>query len=199
MKLKTFKISSKTLAYFLLFFLSFTLTILYHTIENAGWINRKIFHSVDYTPSYRATSGYELLFIYIGSSRCGWSNIEELPKLVKSLKQKVKAFAEARGYRFVAVGIAAEWSVDDGIRHLAKFGGFDEIIAGRNWNNTGVIRYVWEDLPGEAATPQVLIVRHRLLIAPQMRVFESPQLLTRKVGVDEIRRWNEHFQLRDVP
>ncbi len=153
---------------------------------------------VDYTPSYRATSGYETLFIYIGSSRCGWSNVEELPAVVKQLKQKVKAFADQQGDRFVAIGIAAEWSVDDGIRHLAKFGGFDEIIAGRNWNNTGVMRYVWQDFPGEAATPQVLVVRHRLLVAPQLRAFQAPRLLARKVGVEELMRWEEHFRLRDI-
>ncbi len=72
--------------YILLFLLAFVSTILYYTVKHAGWIHQKVLQKVDYTPSSRATSGYETLFIYIGSSRCGWSNVEELPAVGKQLK-----------------------------------------------------------------------------------------------------------------
>ena len=50
-----------------------------------------------YNLTYDGTSGEELAFVYIGSSTCGPSNHEDLPRQVEELKQAVKAAAEAQG------------------------------------------------------------------------------------------------------
>lgn len=92
---------------------------------------------------------------------------------------------------FATVGVARDWSVEAGIKHLDKFGGFDEITAGRNWLNLGVLRYVWNEVPGKAATPQVLVVDRRVETSEEKGSYElhKPKLLMRKVGTREIRRW----------
>lgn len=176
---------------FLVFLLAVSCTLLYKAVDNYDNINHKIVGSVRYEPDYASETGPEILFIYIGSSECGWSTVEYLPSMIKDLKEEVKDYADARNYEFSAIGIAAEWSVDEGISHLSRFGGFDEIIAGRNWDNTGVAKYVWQDITGPASTPQILVVRRQLISSSDSTFHTSinPRLITRKVGILDIRNW----------
>ena len=95
------------------------------------------------------------------------------------------------------MGIAKDWKVEAGIEHLAKVGAFDEIISGRSWWNHGLSKYVWNDLTGEAATPSILVIGRVYSSTAQgdgretsYRV-EKERLLSRKVGLKEIYKWNE--------
>lgn len=144
-----------------------------------------------YTPSYNAEPGREWAFVYVGSSGCAASNDSFLPSAVKKLKRLVQEQARTHGYAFATVGVAKDWRVADGIAHLEKFGPFDEITAGRNWLNLGVLRYVWEKIPGKAGTPQVLVVSRNVVTSEEQGSYalRTPKLLTRKVGTREIRRW----------
>jgi hypothetical protein len=147
----------------------------------------------EYVPSKRAPDGQELALIFIGSSTCGASRHEALPAAVQRLKLEMRERALASGRSFTTLGIARDWDVDAGIEHLRRFGRFDEVIAGRNWVNTGLLRYVWEDLPGRAATPQVLVVDRRLVdrngVEASGGVLQEERLVARLVGWQEIDRW----------
>lgn len=147
----------------------------------------------EYVPSKRAPDGQELALIFIGSSTCGASRHEVLPRAVQRLKLEMRERAVASGRSFTTLGIARDWDVDEGIEHLRGFGRFDEVVAGRNWVNIGILRYVWEDLPGRAATPQLLVVDRRLVDRNATEasggVLQDEQLLVRLVGWQEIERW----------
>jgi hypothetical protein len=149
-----------------------------------------------YRPAMRTLPGQELVFVYIGSSGCSPSNAEFLPAAVEALKLRVAGQARRNGRSFAAVGVARDWDVERGLGHLRKFGRFDEVTTGRNWMNSGVLHYVWEDLPGTAATPQILVVDRRLVDrnSPEAAegVIRDERLVVRKVGTEEIRRWLEH-------
>lgn len=148
-----------------------------------------------YVPERRAPPGRELAMVFIGSSTCAASNHNALPAAVERLKTLLRDRAVRSNRTFAAHGVARDWDVDAGLAHLHRFGQFDEVTAGRNWLNSGVVHYVWEDIPGEAATPQVIVVDRQLVDrrSPQAAdgVVRDERLVTRLVGWPEIVQWLE--------
>ena len=157
------------------------------------WTEARSWNGGRYVPAASVATGAELALVFIGSSTCGPSNAEPLPGWIDGIKLQVREHARTRGAAFAAIGIARDRSAADGIAHLRRFGAFDEVIAGRGWLNTGMLRYVWEDLPGRAATPQVLVVERRIVDrsspAAAEAVVADERVLVRKVGLREIERW----------
>lgn len=131
--------------------------------------------------------GPELVFLYIGSSTCAPSNAPSLALALEQLRQIVRAEAEGRGVGFATIGIARDRSAKAGIDHLSQFGTWDEVLSGRGWLNTGVIKYVYDDLPGEAATPQVIVLERSVRRTPTVAI-EHEAVVFRRVGLDEITR-----------
>lgn len=145
-----------------------------------------------YGASGREPAGPELVMVYLGKSSCAASNHADLPADVEEIKRALAKKAAASGRGFVAVGVALDWSPRSGVEHLEKFGEFDEIAVGRSWGNSLALKYVWKDLPGVSATPQVVVVERtvRLPTTGQRAAELGPErLVARKVGLGEIRRW----------
>lgn len=143
----------------------------------------------EYIPTGSVDAGEEIVLVYIGSSTCGWSNVPELPDVVRSLKVKMQARAQTEGMGFAAVGVARDAVVANGMEHLDKFGAFDEVMAGRGWANAGVQKYIYGEMAGLGATPQILVVSRRLGYETGHVTFNDEKVLIRKVGVDEIAGW----------
>ncbi|MCY3599679.1 MAG: hypothetical protein OXN85_06885, partial [Gemmatimonadetes bacterium] len=78
--------------------------------------------------------------------------------------------------------------VQNGLEHLERFGPFDEVTAGRGWLNMGVLEYIYGDLPGVAATPQVIVVERTVKRDGEWRI-EDQRVLARRAGLDEIEEW----------
>lgn len=142
-----------------------------------------------YRPKPNRTPGEELVLVYIGSSNCSWSNGPELPGIVGELKTTLRDRAQDSGRAFAAVGVARDGVAADGIAHLAKFGAFDEIMSGRGWANTGVQKYIYGPMPGEGATPQVLVLARSLDYQLGHVSVVDERVLVRRVGSDEIVAW----------
>lgn len=142
-----------------------------------------------YVPSASSRAGTEIVFVYVGSSTCGWSNTRDMPDYVDYLKQRLNRHAQDRGLAFAAIGIARDRVVEDGLEHLKKFGAFDEVTTGRGWANLGVQRYVYGEMPGQGATPQVAVLLRRLDYVSGHVVVTDQDVLVRKVGVAEIAQW----------
>ena len=144
----------------------------------------------EYAPALSVNAGEEVAFVFVGSSNCGWSNVRELPNMVKGLKLELRKRAENLGMSFAAVGIARDIIATNGIRHLEKFGDFDEVMSGRGWANIGVLKYVYGDqLSGPAATPQVLVVERSLDDTAGHIALTAERVVARKTGLDEITQW----------
>lgn len=141
-----------------------------------------------------ARSDTELVVVYIGSSRCAASRRAEVIEAVRVAVRVLRRTADSAGVRFRAVGVAKEIRARAGIDHLASVGAFDEVAAGGSWHNLTAHRYVWGEIPGVAATPQV-IVTLRKLVSPSKQdpgvgyAISSERLLARHVGVLEIADW----------
>lgn len=144
-----------------------------------------------YVPAARSDSGSELVFVFIGSSRCHWSNRPELRSLVGTAILAVRDRSRAQGDGFAAIGIARDVVASEGVAHLAAFGEFDEVMAGRGWLNAGVLHYIYNELPGPAATPQIVVLRRTVVVDNGQRSVTDERVVARKAGVAEIRGWVE--------
>lgn len=69
------------------------------------------------------------------------------------------------------------------------------IMTGRSWLNEGILKYIWNDIPGAAATPQILVVERQVdgLKPEGIRNYRllDEKLIARKVGAKEIQQWFE--------
>jgi len=144
-----------------------------------------------YAPDYEEAGGWELAMVYIGSSGCAPSNADYLPDAVRKIKHRLQRRAESKGYSFAVVGVARDWNVDQGIRHLRKFGEFDEITSGRNWLNSGASRFMYTRYPGEAGTPQVVVVSRYTKTVEGSGIYATIEgrQIARKVGSETIQNW----------
>ncbi len=145
--------------------------------------------SDEYRPGTAVVEGEELVLAYVGSSRCSWSNLPELERAVRDLKRILSRRADSLGLAFAAVGVARDMSAAAGIAHLEKFGRFDEVMSGRGWLNVGVQKYVYGDMPGLGATPQVILLARSINFDAGHVGIANERVIARKVGADLITDW----------
>lgn len=135
--------------------------------------------------------GRQLIFVYVGSSRCNPSNQKDVIASVASSVDLARRQAVSQNLGFVTIGIAREQSAGAGIAHLAGVYGFDEVAAGQGALNQAAFRFVSHDHPGIAATPQVLVIER--VLAPLGTTVDDVEItervLLRKVGAVEISQW----------
>ena len=165
------------------------------------WSGNRVGESGGYRPQDGVTTGkkQEIVLVYIGSSTCGWSNVPELPGVVEEIKRGVYSWAKKEELDFVAIGIARDISVRAGLRHLEKFGLFDEVVAGRSWANGGFQEYVYGEMSGPGVTPQVVVVLRRMDYKNTGQVVtEWRRVLVRLVGLGEIIEWQRGSDLEGV-
>lgn len=144
-----------------------------------------------YEPQRIIEGGSEILMVAVLSSRCHWSNLPELKSAVRQAKVVLSGRAEARGRGFTTLGVARDMSTVAGIAHLREHGAFDEVMAGRGWYNTGLMTFVYGDLPGPAVTPQLLVLEQTVSATGGERRISNRNLLTRKLGSEAIIAWVE--------
>jgi len=154
--------------------------------------------AAEYVPPATQKSGDEVVFIYIGSSTCQWSNVAGLPDRIKQLKRDLFAQAQASGLAFASIGVARDGVAADGMDYLQRFGSFDEVMSGRGWVNSGVQQYMFGAMPGPAITPQVVVVRRTLRYQAGLVVVQSDSVLARMAGVGEIMEWSGRLSNLDA-
>lgn len=138
-----------------------------------------------------SVGGQQLALVYIGHSRCRASNHPELPALIRRIRATMHTRALGLGFSSTAIGVAVDFDVAAGVEHLERFESFDEILVGNGTLNTGALRWLFQDLPGEAATPQLLVLQRPVLPDPDVGLGED-RLLLRLIGIDEIFRWQDN-------
>lgn len=138
----------------------------------------------------------ELVMVYNGSSTCAVSNRRELREDVRQLRHLLERRAAAASRAFVSLGVAVDRESAAGLRHLERMGPFDEVAAGRGWANAHALRYVWQEWPGIAGTPQIVLIEREIRVARDgpggVNYATGPErLVLRKAGSWEIGRWRE--------
>ena len=147
--------------------------------------------AVVYSPRLSVESGDELVLVYIGASTCGASNVPELPGIVERIKVALKAEAGRRKLQLLVTGVAKDVVSGSGLRHLQKFGTFDETVAGNGWLNSVARHYVVDAFPGLRATPQLVLTVRQTRVDVGGPSVSNERLLARKIGVSEIKNWLE--------
>ena len=145
----------------------------------------------EFVPVATRDPGEELVFVVVGSSACRWSNSDQFEKVVREGRTAIQRVADQRGVGFAVMGISQDARPEQGIEYLRRFGRFDEISVGRGWRNAGILKYIYGDFPGIAATPQVLVLGRTLVREGGQWTLENERVLIRKIGVTEIDRWIE--------
>ncbi|WP_428277571.1 hypothetical protein [Candidatus Palauibacter sp.] len=146
--------------------------------------------SEEYRPLARLQEGKEVLLVAIVSSNCFWSNLPETIEGIRAAKILVQRQALDEGLEFVTMGVARDMVASAGIEHLEEHGLFDEVLAGRGWLNSGVLQFIYNDeVPGWAATPQVVIIEQTVALDAGARRIEGRREVLRKLGAKEIEEW----------
>lgn len=132
----------------------------------------------------------EVHLVYVGSSTCGSSNVDELVGWLRDVEDRVANQAEEGGYAFTTTGIAKDRIVANGLNHLQKYQSFDQVATGRGWMGMGSLKYVFGELPGPGATPQIVVVRQNARRPPDgPYAMSAEEVIVRKVGLREIEAW----------
>ena len=149
----------------------------------------------EYVPNGRSEAGEQLVMVYVGKKNCGWSSRDETIEAVRRIRKKLARTAADRGMQFHSIGVATDNLTSDGLDHLERIGGFDQVAAGSSYLNTASREYVVTELRGPVSTPQVAVVR-RVLERPKPGVEESgllrvvsQELVHRKVGFYQLTQW----------
>jgi hypothetical protein len=139
------------------------------------------------------TSGGQLRLIYFGKQSCPWCQKLETKEVVRSAKAHLSSEARLRGLSFNTAGVGLDWAAADGIGYIMSVGAFDEVSGGYGWANEWTRRFLWGDMAGKAAVPQVVVTVRRLLAPDSL---DSPSyefgeeiLVDRFVGLEELTEW----------
>lgn len=115
-----------------------------------------------YTPDNTIGDQTEVTFVYIGSSSCDFSTRPPVKRAVRSLISRSHRLTVTDDIGFTAIGVSVDYDVESGISHLNNVASFDEVLVGNSWANVGLEKYVWEEMPGPAVTPQIVIIRRNV-------------------------------------
>lgn len=141
-----------------------------------------------YVPDYEFRAGKEIVLVLVGAAFCGAQRKPGFPQAVEDAKLRVREQATARGAQFRAVAVSLDWKTDEAMSFLEGFGAFDEVTVGSNWLNEGARRYIWRELPGPAAVPQLLVIERDIEIEPQVLV-RSERVIKRIAGAPPVIEW----------
>lgn len=136
-------------------------------------------------------AGRELVMVYVGSSRCAYSNDPSVPGVLQVIAESLETFAHSHKGSVVRLGIGVSPSVSQGAAYFRRFDGmFDELILGRSWVNTGMMRYVLRDFQSVPVTPQLIVTTRRLhdsvLDGLKTWTVSDESLVLRRVGLAAI-------------
>lgn len=167
-----------------------TFAATYNHAISVPYLSRSDDSSDRRTASPVAGSGLELVLVYVGAAACGPSNVPQLPAALERIRTAVGQQALTSGMGFRTIGIAKDADARTGLDHLRKFGRFDEVAAGGGWLNTGALKYIFGDLPGVGATPQIAVILRTVEREGSALGVRDERVLTRKVGVTELTEWS---------
>src|ERR1043165_2136648 len=93
----------------------------------------------------------EVIAVYLGT--VGTDAQSGMTSAVREMKVALRKQAAESGRHFLSRGVSLEPLVEDGIRHLALLGSFDEVNVGGNWTNSAVVRYLGPNLSDSRVGP----------------------------------------------
>lgn len=133
--------------------------------------------------------GTELVLVAMMSSTCAGIQAPGFAEALETIRDHLRREAASAGHTFVTIGVATDWMLDDGVEVLRRFGPFDEILVGRGWMNSGIVKYIWTDFPGRAAVPQLVVVEREVMTGQFIEV-SNARVRYRKASASQIIEWS---------
>jgi hypothetical protein len=134
----------------------------------------------------RPAATREVIAVYVGAEGTDGG----MTPVVASMQAALRQQATAGSFRFLSRGVSIEPTVQDGLRHLARLGTFDELSVGDNWGNSAVVRYLGgESKDSVRSIPQVVLVEREARVDARTIEFGPERVLGRYIGVDVIEAW----------
>jgi hypothetical protein len=134
------------------------------------------------------SGGGEIVAVFITGPCCD-ALIEYLAPALATMRTRLAERARAEGVGFRIVGVSTDWSPEEGWERLKKYGKFDEVVVGSNWQNLAIENLIWRDSITTPSVPQVVIYRHNVAVGKTKIGIEPPVVLERLKGWMEIRNW----------
>lgn len=135
------------------------------------------------------SGGVYIRMVYIGSSRCVYSNNRNTHKMVSDIKKRLENTFEEANENFLSTGISIDRSSVEGLNLLDKSGPYDEILVGGGSFNLGLIKYA----SGSTSTPKIIFLLEEYdtdLIGLNMSNFNSAQ--------KPIKMYNGQYEIEDL-
>ncbi len=158
-------------------------TVVYRRAHKAASVSSQTKLGRSRAPN-RLKDGTELITIWALDSACGFSRYPGLPPAIAAIDKKLREYARTNNRRIIRIGMSMDSDPDVAIQFLRRFGPFDEVIAGGNWLNTGVVTYLMRDNPGPFSIPQLIVLERR--VEGGGRRVGADSLIMRKVGYREL-------------
>lgn len=143
-----------------------------------------------YEPRTEPPDGTELVAVYLGAEWCAPCHLPENIQAVEDMKMAFREIADDHGWSFKVVGVAVDWSIEDGYEFLRKNGDFDEVILGNNWTNLGAATYIWKAEDVWAAVPQIVVYKQDVIQTGSGIEF-SDRYNVKRFQMEELRNWLE--------
>jgi hypothetical protein len=158
----------------------------------AQWLNTPRRGPVDWANALPARppidgSQEEEVLVLLLSASCGASRDHRLPLAWDAILEAERADAIMGGRALRVIGAAIANPVKAGLTILETFGSFDEITSGLGWEAIGGIQFLFGDLVGPPAVPQVIQFRRTITNrSAGGPIIHDVRMIRRWVGVEGI-------------
>lgn len=142
-----------------------------------------------YAPRPVVGVGPELVAVVISAAYCEDSQRTDYRESIEQMKLRLRDTAQERGMTFAVIGVAVDWSAEEGLRHLQRLGQFDQFVIGGGWTNVATVELVDRWRSGALTIPQVLVIERTLGANSGSAIVSGGRVVERLVGVDAIVRW----------
>ncbi|NBC28116.1 MAG: hypothetical protein GVY08_14735 [Bacteroidetes bacterium] len=139
------------------------------------------------------SGGKYVRLVFIGSSKCYFSNTRKTIRTIKNIKLFLKKFLDDKNVEFITTGTSFDYSSSDAITHLDKTGPYDEVLVGNGPFNLGIMQYV----SGKSPTPKIILLLEEYeseLVGLNMKNFiDSQSSIKTYTGQFEIQNLYEYL------
>jgi len=150
----------------------------------------------EYRPAYEEHTGAlgrgsEIVLVYFGMTDCVPCHDPEFKAALEQAKVALAERAATEGRSFAAVGVALDWNVAEGFSFLQESGAFDELVIGRNWENSAALAHLWrpEGLDDRPIAIPSIMVFERTISAEGPITASAPVYLFEATGAPAVSAW----------
>ncbi len=142
--------------------------------------------------------GTEWEAVLVVNSQCIPSSDPRLPSAVRSILQAVYRQAHVQNESMTTVGAVTDLDPRDGLRFLAQFGEFDQVIAGRGYRSMGYdLTRDPNDSDRPMGTPTLVVRSHTLSVSPNGQVAVGhDSIIVALLGTNQIVHFAEWIEGR---